>query len=34
MIEIKEVKTRKQIKQFLDFPNNLYKGNPYYIPPL
>lgn len=34
MIEIKEVKTRKQAKQFLDFPNKLYKGNPYYVPPI
>lgn len=34
MIEIKEVKTRKQAKQFLDFPLKLYKGNPCYIPPL
>ena len=34
MIEIKEVKMRKQAKQFLDFPNKLYKGNPYYVPPI
>ena len=34
MLEVKEVKTRKQVKQFLDFPNQLYKGNPYYVPPI
>lgn len=34
MIEIREVKTKKQIKQFVEFPNKLYKGNPYYCPPM
>ncbi len=34
MIEIKEVKTKKQIKQFIEFPLKLYKGNPYFVPPL
>lgn len=34
MIEIKEVKTKKQQKEFLDFPNKLYKGNSCYVPPL
>lgn len=34
MIRIKEVTTRKDRKIFLDFPNNLYKGNPCYVPPL
>ena len=34
MLEVKEVKTRKQVKQFLDFPNKLYKGNPYFVPPI
>ncbi|MCQ2555887.1 MAG: hypothetical protein MJ149_00965 [Clostridia bacterium] len=34
MVEIKEVKTKKQIKEFLDFPLKLYKGNPYFVPPL
>lgn len=33
MIEIKEVKTRKQAKEFLDFTLKLYKGNPYFVPP-
>lgn len=34
MIEIKEVKTRKEIKEFIDFPLRLYKNNPYYVPAL
>lgn len=34
MIEIVEVKTKKQIKQFIDFPNILYKGNKYFVPPI
>lgn len=31
-LEIVEVKTKKQIKEFVEFPLNLYKGNPYFIP--
>jgi len=31
---IKEVKTKHDQKAFLEFPNKLYKGNPYYVPPL
>lgn len=34
MIVIEEVKTKKQQKEFIDFPLKLYKGNPYYTPPL
>ncbi len=34
MITIKEVKTRKQLNQFIEFPNTLYKDNKYYIPSL
>jgi hypothetical protein len=34
MVQIVEVKTKKQIKQFVEFPNKLYKGNPYYCPPM
>ena len=34
MIEICEVKTRKQIKEFINFPNKLYKGNKCYVPPI
>ena len=34
MITIKEVKSRKQIKEFIEFPLKLYKDNPYFVPPL
>ena len=34
MIEIIEVKSRKDKKDFVDFPTKLYKGNPYYVHPL
>ena len=34
MITIKEVQSRKDKKLFLDFPQKLYKGNKYYVPPL
>ncbi len=34
MIEVKEVIKRSQQKEFLEFPNKLYKGCPYYVPPL
>ena len=34
MVEIKQVSTRREQKDFLQFPLDLYKGNPYYIPPL
>lgn len=34
MIEIKEVKTRKQKRQFVDFPVKLYKGVWNYVPAL
>lgn len=34
MVEIKQVSTRREQKEFLQFPLDLYKGNPYYIPPL
>ncbi|MDY2728299.1 MAG: hypothetical protein SOV26_04830 [Candidatus Onthovivens sp.] len=32
MVIIKEVKTRKDIKNFILFPTVLYKNNPYYVP--
>ncbi len=32
MLEIIEVKTRKQLKQFVKFPNKLYKDCEYYVP--
>jgi len=34
MVDIQEVKTGKQKRQFLNFVLDLYKGNPYFIPPL
>ncbi|WP_173472786.1 N-acetyltransferase [Eubacterium ruminantium] len=34
MIEIKEVRTKKDQKMFLDFPLRMYKGNKYFVPPL
>ncbi|WP_405357829.1 hypothetical protein [Ruminococcus sp.] len=34
MITIKEVSTKKQQKQFIDFPLDLYRDNPYFVPPL
>lgn len=33
-IEIKEVRTRKELLQFVQFGIDLYKGNPYFCPPL
>ena len=30
--EIKPVKTRGELRQFVSFPNKLYKGNKYYVP--
>ncbi len=32
MIKIKEVTTGKELEAFVHFPNQLYKGNPYYVP--
>lgn len=34
MIEVKEVLSRKRQREFLEFPNKLYKGNSCYVPPL
>ena len=33
-VEIKEVTTRHQLRTFVNFPEKLYKDNPYYVPPL
>ena len=33
-VTIKTVSTRKELKQFVRFANNLYKGNKYYVPSL
>lgn len=34
MIEIREVKTHKQRKQFVQLPNKMYKGNEFFVPSL
>lgn len=34
MITIKEAKTRAELKDFVKFSFDLYKGNPYWVPPL
>ena len=34
MIEIREVKTKKEIKDFILFPTKLYKNNDFYVPTL
>jgi len=34
MIFIKEATTKKELKQFVTFPFQLYKGSPYWVPPI
>ena len=34
MITIKEIKTKNELKQFIRYPKQLYKGCPYYVPAL
>ena len=34
MLEIIQVKTKKQQKEFVHYPLRLYKGNPWFVPPL
>jgi len=34
MITVKKVRTRKEQKEFLNFPLKLYRGNPCFVPPL
>ena len=34
MITVKQVQTAKERREFLNFPIKLYKGNPYFVPPL
>lgn len=34
MVEIVKVTTKKQQKEFVDFPLKMYKNNPYFVPPL
>lgn len=31
---IKEVKTRSDLRKFVNFPEKLYRDNPYYVPPI
>lgn len=33
-LKIIQVKSRKELRDFVDFPNKLYKGVPYYVPKL
>ena len=33
-VEIREINTKREIKQFIQFANDLYKDCPYYCPPL
>ena len=34
MVEIRQVKTARDIKEFIEFPLRLYKDCPYFVPPL
>ena len=34
MITVQEVKTKKELKQFIRYPKRLYKDCPYYVPHL
>lgn len=34
MITVREVKTKKEQRQFIELPLRLYKDNPYFVPPL
>ena len=34
MLEIIEVITKKQQKEFIEYPLRIYKGNRYFVPPL
>lgn len=29
---LKEIRTKRQLRQFIKFPRRLYRGNPYYVP--
>lgn len=33
-VVIKEVQSRKELREFVNFPEKLYRHNPYYVPPL
>lgn len=32
MVEIREVTNKRELRKFVDYPNKLYKDNPYFIP--
>lgn len=34
VVEIKEVKTARDLRKFIAFPNRIYAGNKYWVPPL
>lgn len=34
MVEIKQVRTRSELKRFVTYPNQLYRDVPQYMPPL
>jgi GNAT superfamily N-acetyltransferase len=34
MVEIRQVRTKSELRKFIYFPNRFYKGNPYYVPEL
>ncbi|RPG71584.1 MAG: N-acetyltransferase [Flavobacteriaceae bacterium TMED120] len=34
MIEIREIESRRELVDFVHFPFQLYKGNPYWVPPI
>ncbi|HKJ06462.1 MAG TPA: GNAT family N-acetyltransferase [Flavobacteriaceae bacterium] len=34
MIQLKELKTKAELKKFVEFPFKLYKKNPYWVPPI
>ena len=33
-VQIKEINTKRDLKKFIQFPQKLYRGNPYYVPAL
>ena len=33
-VQLKQVLTKKDLRKFVEFPNRLYKGNPYFVPKL
>ena len=34
MIEIRQVKSRRDLREFIEFPLRLYRDCPYFVPPL